>query len=304
MRYNLQFPGRAAKYLDSWVEDGRFSDFGVAAEEAGFDGVAVYDHPLPEDGWVNNGGHIVLDPLISLAAIAERTTRVRLLTNILVLAYRGPYVSAQALATIDKFSGGRVTVGLGAGYQEPEFRVLGADFENRGKKLDDGIAAMREAWTGQSLDRDGLFPAHGHTMYPSPVQEHVPIWIGGNSNAAIKRAVNLADGWMPISLTDVEAAASGTPAMPDFETLQAKLADVQKRRADVGKPPMDIAFSPFERWIRDWEESATELAKNIRRYEDAGVTWITIVAKARTLTELRADVARFHDIVISKDTNR
>ena len=129
MRYNLQFPNRAAKYIENWLGDGRFSDFGLLAEEAGFDGVSVYDHPFPADAWLEVGGHVSFDPFVSLAVIAERTKRIRLLTNILVLPYRSPFVTAQALATLDRLSGGRATAGVAAGYLEAEFQVLGAPFE-------------------------------------------------------------------------------------------------------------------------------------------------------------------------------
>src|SRR5437588_356273 len=84
----------------------------------------------------------------------------RLLKNVLVSGYRSPFVAAQAFATLDRFSNGRVIAGLAAGYLEDEFRVLGAPYTGRGARVDDAIAAMRDAWTGESVDRDGVFAAH------------------------------------------------------------------------------------------------------------------------------------------------
>jgi probable F420-dependent oxidoreductase len=256
MRYNLQFPNRAGKYIESWLGDGRFSDFGRHAEEAGFDAVSVYDHPFPADEWLDVGGHISFDPFVSLAMIAERTQRIRLLTNIVVLGYRSPFVTAQAFATLDRLSGGRAVAGVAAGYLEREFQVLGAPFDGRGARVDDAIAAMREAWTGTSVERDGVFEAHGHTMYPSPIQQLVPVWIGGNSDRAMRRAVELGDGWLPISQDEAEAAISKTSPLATFEQLRERIATIQGRRADLGRPLLDVCFAPFERHTRDWDESA------------------------------------------------
>jgi probable F420-dependent oxidoreductase len=304
VRYSLQFPNRAGKFLESWLGDeGRFSDFGVFAEEAGFDAVSVYDHPFPEDSWLKYG-HISLDPFVSLAAIGERTTTLKLLTNILVSGYRSPYVAAQALATIDRFTKGRMIVGIAAGYLAEEFDALGATYEGRGERLDEAIDAMRHAWTGESVERDGLFAAHGHTMFPKPVQETLPIWIGGNGPKAMRRAAAIGDGWLPMSVDEAEAAVSKTPPLANFEQLEDRLGKMLKLREEAGGKPFDICFAPFERWIKDWNEATTQTAANRQRYADTGVTWMSVVASARSLAQLRDDVNRFGDEVISKDPDR
>jgi len=303
MRYCLQFPNRAGKFLPEWLGDGRFSDFGVFAEGAGFDAVSVYDHPFPEDGWLKYG-HISLDPFVSLAAVGERTQRIKLVTNILVAGYRSPYVAAQALATIDRFSGGRMVVGLAAGYLEAEFRALGARYEGRGQLLDEAISAMRDAWTGHSVSRGGAFPAEGHTMFPTPVQQHIPIWIGGNSPRALRRAAELGDGWLPLSVNEAEAAVSRTPPLSNFEQLREQVNVVTDLRKQAGGGPLEVCFAPFERYIRDWEEATGAIAANRQQYADTGVTWLTIVASARSLQQLRDDVSRFADTVIAADPDR
>ena len=303
MRYCLQFPNRAAKVLPEWLGEGRFSDFGVFAEEAGFDAVSVYDHPFPEDGWLKYG-HISLDPFVSLAAVGERTERIKLMTNILVAGYRSPYVAAQALATIDRFSGGRMVVGLAAGYLEAEFEVLGAQYQGRGDLLDEAIAAMQDAWTGKSIEREGKFPVHGHTMFPTPVQAHVPIWIGGNSPRAMRRAAEIGDGWLPLSVTEAEAAVSRTPPLHTFEHLTDRIATMTRLRNEAQKGHLEICFAPFERYIRDWGEATAEIAVNRQHYADVGVTWMTVVASARSLQQLRDDVGRFADAVITSDPDR
>jgi probable F420-dependent oxidoreductase len=304
VRYSLQFPNRAGKFIESWLGDeGRFSDFGVFAEEAGFDAVSVYDHPFPEDGWLKYG-HISFDPFVSLAAIGERTTRIKLLTNILVSGYRSPYVAAQALATIDRFSGGRMIVGLAAGYLEAEFAALGAPYQGRGHRLDEAIPAMRAAWTGESVDRDGEYAAHGHTMFPKPVQADIPIWIGGNGTLAMRRAATMADGWLPMSVDEAEAAVSKTPPLSTFEHLKEKIDTMLQYRQEAGGAPFEICFAPFERAIRDWDEATAAIAGNRQRYADTGVTWMGIVASARSLGQLHDEVGRFAEAVIQKDPDR
>jgi probable F420-dependent oxidoreductase len=303
VRYCLQFPNRAGKFLPEWLGDGRFSDFGVFAEEAGFDAVSVYDHPFPEDGWLKYG-HISLDPFVSLAAVGERTERLKLMTNILVAGYRSPYVAAQALASIDRFSGGRMIAGLAAGYLEAEFEVLGAQYEARGGLLDESIAAMRHAWSGESVERDGSFPAHGHTMFPTPVQQPIPIWIGGNSPRAMRRAAELGDGWLPLSVNEAEAAVSRTPPLFNFDHLRERINTVTRLRREAGGTPLEICFAPFERYIRDWGEATQAMADNRQQYADSGVTWMTVVASARSLQQLRDDAAQFGDVVIASDRDR
>jgi probable F420-dependent oxidoreductase len=303
MRYCLQFPNRAAKFLPEWLGDGRFSDFGVFAEEAGFDAVSVYDHPFPEDGWIKYG-HLSLDPFVSLAAVAERTERIKLMTNILVAGYRSPYVAAQALATIDRFSNGRMVVGLAAGYLEAEFQALGAVYHGRGAFVDDAIDAMRDAWRGESVERDGGFPAHGHTMFPTPVQQPIPIWIGGNSPRAMRRAAELGDGWLPLSVNEAEAAVSRTPPLATFDHLEEQIAAIGRLREKAGRGPLEVCFAPFERYIKDWSEATIGIAAHRQRYADAGVTWMAIVASARSLRQLHDDVALFADLVISTDPDR
>jgi len=301
MLFNLQFPNRAAKFLDSFVGDGRFSDFGAIAEEGGLDSVSVYDHPFPPDEFVNIGGHLSLDPFVSLAALAERTRRVKLMTNVLVVAYRSPYVAAHALASIDRLSGGRVIAGVAAGYLEGEFKALGAELEGRGQRLDDGLRAMQAAWTGTTVRRDGPFPVGGNTMFPPPVQQPgPPLWIGGNSGPARRRAVELGDGWIPMPSDEAEAAVNKSTAISNVEVLAGQVAEVQRRRAELGKPPAAICFSGFERSTRDPRQAFEALAENLAGYTEAGVTWLSVIPRARTLDELQAEVAASAEIVLSR----
>ncbi|GAB2982977.1 LLM class F420-dependent oxidoreductase [Amycolatopsis acidiphila] len=302
MRFNLMFPMRAVKHYEAWRGDGDLGTVARIAEEAGFDGFSMSDHPFPEQNWLSTGGHHAFDPFVSLGFVAASTRRIKLLTYVLVGGYRNPYLSAKAIASLDVLSRGRMIVGMGAGYLRPEFEVLGADFEARGKTLEASIPAMRAAWAG--LDHPGpAFPAEGHTMLPAPVQPAgPPIWIGGNSVAARRRAVTLADGWIPMGQSREVAKITGTPALETVSELAAQVRAMQDRRTSAGQSPLDVSFVPFEsEQLRhgDAGDFATQVRKTLDAYADAGVSWITIEPASRGLEAFRRDVGRIGELLVS-----
>src|SRR6201999_3095070 len=194
MHYNLMFPMRAVKHWNRWCEGAGIGDVARLVEEAGFDGFSMSEQPYPDRGWLARGGHHAFDPFVSLSFAAAATTRIRLMTYILVSGYRSPYLTAKAAASFDLLSGGRFTLGTGAGYLKAEFEALGADFDRRGALLDEAIAAWKATWAG--IDHDGPeFGIEGHVALPPPLTTGgPPIWIGGNGAAAQRRAVEGADG--------------------------------------------------------------------------------------------------------------
>src|SRR6201991_1155283 len=137
MRYNLMFPMRAVKHWDRWSQGASIGDVAKLVEEAGFDGFAMSEHPYPDKEWLANGGHHAFDPFVSLSFAAAATTRIQVMTYILVSGYRSPYLPGRAPASLDVFSGGRFILGTGAGYLKSEFEALRADFGRRGALLDE-----------------------------------------------------------------------------------------------------------------------------------------------------------------------
>src|SRR5690348_8441543 len=109
----------------------------LAAEQAGFFAVYVTEHPMPGDDWLATGGHHALDPFVALSFAAAATSSIRLQTNLAVPAYRNPFLLAKSVASLDHLSGGRVILGVGAGYLEPEFRALGVDYAERNALTDE-----------------------------------------------------------------------------------------------------------------------------------------------------------------------
>jgi probable F420-dependent oxidoreductase len=299
MQFNLLMPMRATKHYDRWIEEGHLADVARLAESAGFEGVAATEHPFPDDGFLAQGGHHAFDPFVALSFMGAATTRVQLLTFVLVAGYRNPYLTAKALASLDKLSGGRVLAGMAVGYLRPEFDALGAQWDDRGARFDAAIDAMRAAWSGESVDIGGPFAVTGHTQLPRPARlGGPPIWIGGNSVAARSRAAERGDGWMPITQGEAMAAITKTPPLETIEQLAAMVTDLQRRRADLGGAPLDVCFLPFgdQANASSW---AKQISRDLPAYVEAGVTWLMIEPHSRSLSEFRDAVAVMADEVVS-----
>ena len=150
VKVSLGLPTHRVDRFDDLASASAIAELSAGAEAAGFDAVFVTEHPFPSDRWLATGGHHALDPFVALSFVAAATTRLRLQTNLVVAAYRNPFMLAKAVSTLDALSGGRVILGLGAGYLEPEFEALGAPFDERNDLTDESITAMRAAWTGRA----------------------------------------------------------------------------------------------------------------------------------------------------------
>jgi probable F420-dependent oxidoreductase len=293
VRFNLMFPMRAVKHWNRWCEGASIGDIARLVEEAGFDAFSMSEHPYPDKEWLATGGHHAFDPFVSLSFAAAATSRIRLMTYLLVSGYRHPFLTAKGAASLDLLSGGRFTLGTGAGYLKSEFNALGADFERRGTLLDEAIAAWRATWAG--TDHDGPeFGVSGHLALPPPLTDGgPPIWIGGNGAAAQRRVVEVADGWMPMAASGEMAAITRARPLKDVDTLGEWIAQVNKRRADLGRDAADVAFVPFEAdLLASGDCAAFCLATHQRlaAYAEAGVTWITIEPASRNFTDFRTDL--------------
>jgi probable F420-dependent oxidoreductase len=172
-----------------------------AAESAGLDSVWAAEHVVLPDPRVppspSDPQTPFLDPLIALGYAAAHTTKLLLGTGIIILPQRNPLVLAKELATVDVLSGGRLIFGLGVGYLEPEFRALGAPFEQRGPVTDEAIEVLKALWTMKKPSHRGeFFSFSGIDSQPRPVQKpHPPIVIGGRSQHAARRAARCGNGW-------------------------------------------------------------------------------------------------------------
>jgi probable F420-dependent oxidoreductase len=180
----------------------------IQAEELGFADVWTSEHIITPAGAMYPPSPLFYDPVLALTWAAAYTKRVRLGTSVLVLPMRHPLPLAKELATLQNLSEGRLILGAGVGWMEAEFTALGVPFRERGRRMDEGIAMMRAVWSQDPV----YFPARhipavieDMRMLPQPVKP-IPIWIGGSSEAALARAVKLADGWHGSRLSPEEAA--------------------------------------------------------------------------------------------------
>jgi probable F420-dependent oxidoreductase len=186
------------------------------AEGSGLADVWLGDHvaypltvPFPHPsyrGFAMRGDAPILDPLAMLAFVAARTERLRIGTSVLIVPYRHPVLTARMVATIDHLSAGRVIFGAGSGWFDEEFAVLGADFARRGLVTDEYLRLMRALWSQDSVDFDGATCAvRDLGLRPRPAAG-LPVWIGGESPAAVRRARDLGDGWQPMNPDPAEFA--------------------------------------------------------------------------------------------------
>jgi alkanesulfonate monooxygenase SsuD/methylene tetrahydromethanopterin reductase-like flavin-dependent oxidoreductase (luciferase family) len=216
----------------------------MAAEDSGWDGVFLWDHLAFV--W----GPPAADPWVTLAAIGFTCERVRIGTAVTPVARRRPQVLAQTVATLDVLSGGRVIFGAGLGGSASEFAKFGEpeDPQIRAEMLDDGLELLRRLWAGEEVNHRGAhYTVDGVTLAPTPVQERLPIWIGGNRKPSLRRAARW-DGWVADS------------ADPTGMTLSPE--DVRRRIELIGRTDgFDVAvLGQSDRG----EPSA---------YEEAGATW-------------------------------
>ncbi|OMC41347.1 LLM class F420-dependent oxidoreductase [Mycobacterium sp. GA-1841] len=242
MKYTLEYPSELPTAPDDFLQPEVIRAVATGAEAAGFSAVALSEHPAPSVKWRNNGGHNTLDPIAALSFMAAATTRLRLMTNLYVLAFRNPYLSAKALGSLDLVSGGRLIAGVGAGYLRSEFAAVGVSLDRRAELLDEALAALRAIWTDPETPVGGAdFAAVGELWLQRPTQRpHPPIWIGGNGKAAIRRVVEHGDGWMPIIAAKGMAATMRTTAIEDVDQFGSAVRHLHKRLADAGRDPHSV----------------------------------------------------------------
>jgi probable F420-dependent oxidoreductase len=183
------------------------------AEQLGYRSLWVTDHVVGVRGMAPTHGPFWLDAVTTLAHVAATTTVARLGIGVLVVPYRNPVLAAKMLTTIDLLSEGRLDLGIGTGWSRTEYRALGAidQFESRGRATDEALEVMRACWRGGEVEHDGEFFSFRHiTFQPTPAQKpHPPLWIGGQSGPALRRAARLADVWHPHDLSPEEIRTVG-----------------------------------------------------------------------------------------------
>jgi probable F420-dependent oxidoreductase len=260
-----------------------------AADELGYDFVTAQDHSIAPRQWVaDGGGQTWFEPFVVLSYAAAVTTRVRLLTDVLIVPYRSPFQIAKISASLDQLSGGRLILGVGSGYLEEEFRILGASFAERGALTDDALEVVKRCWTEEWVDvSTPYFEAKDVSISPRPVQQPgPPIWVGGNSWRALQRAVEHGDGWTP------------------FRGDPDRVREALRRAAEYGLSSdrrFDIAM-PIRRGLHS-PDGSVDVDAALRQAEalaEAGATHVKVGFKAATPDEYVAKMETFARGVISR----
>jgi probable F420-dependent oxidoreductase len=303
MRFSCSLP------VDDIGDDGflsieAISEMAQAAERAGVDAVFVTDHPAPSRRWLDGGGHATLDPFVALTAAAAATTRLRLHTHILVLAYRNPFVVAKSVASLDRLSGGRFIMGIGTGYLKPEYAAVGASFDERGALTDEAIKVLRMAWSGEPVSHvSANFSARDTCVLPTPAQSPLPIWAGGNSARAIRRAVELCEGWCPFPVSGIVAQTTRTEELSSIEQLRSKIQFAREQCERIGRTaPLDICISSFRSGTMkpDARADIAELLDDYAALAEAGVTWTTVSVPSPSRAAFIENVQWLGEEVVSK----
>lgn len=305
MRISLGLPTSRVDRPQEFGSGEAVAEMAACAEDAGFDAVFVTEHPFPPDAWMDTGGHHALDPFVTLAFAAAATRRLRLQTNLCVLPYRNPFMTAKAVASLDALSGGRVVLGVATGYLEDEFRALGVDFAERNELADEALVMMKEAWSGRTVRAEGRhWSVPANTMLPRPEQRpHPPIWVGGNSRRAIRRAVDLADGWVPMPNPARTAERRHSPALETLSDLTERISYARTYAESVGRArPLTVAFSlgglAVPAGSGDGDDLLVALAADLAA---AGVSYLYGgVGQADTRDEFLAETRRMGDSLVPR----
>jgi probable F420-dependent oxidoreductase len=292
-----------------------------AAERAGFDFLSVSDHLIvPEKlrthyPYTASGvfaaaehGHC-LDQLATIAFLAGCTERLRLLTSVLVVPHRPAMLTAKMLATIDVLANGRLIIGAGAGWMKEEFALLGAPFEERGKVTDEFLEAFLELWTKDAPSYRGEHVSFSDVLfYPKPLQKpHPPIWVGGESPAALRRAARLGDAWYPGNNSQTKPL--DTPAR-----LGAGIAEVKRMAQSAGRDPATLGFALLVQDFFEWAPHKTQdgsarrmftgtsadMAADAAALEALGVDHVALRLGGASAAEAVERIDRFGGEVISK----
>ncbi|MFV8817984.1 LLM class F420-dependent oxidoreductase [Haliea sp. E17] len=303
MAFNLSvtFPFDHIQQPEEYTTMAAVHECAKAVEEAGFYSGTVTDHPVPSYRWLDGGGHYAQDPFVMLSMVAAVTTTLRVQTNIIVLPYRNPFITARAVSSLDHFSNGRVILGMGAGYLKPEFKALGVDFDNRNDIMDDHIKAMKLAWTGEDFAYEGIgYTAVGNRVLPTPAQKpHPPLLIGGNSKRALRRTVELGDAWHPFIVPKMVTDTARTAAISGDDDIVGSIEYMKEHCEKVGRatPPQVICSSTF---VIKQGFSAQEALDGYQSLRELGVDASGASIEAATRAEW-CDLARqFGEEVISK----
>ncbi|WP_051683692.1 TIGR03619 family F420-dependent LLM class oxidoreductase [Blastococcus sp. URHD0036] len=301
MRFSLTYPTVMLDPPPELLTADGLGSIAAAAEEAGFAGIGFSEHPAPPQTWrLDGAGHDELDPFLALTVAATATAGMRLLTFLTVLPYRNPFLLAKTTATLDRLSGGRLTLGVGTGYLEAEFAALGVDYAERNALFDEALEVLRLAWTGEPVDRSGRHStADGVVSRPTPVAApRPPVWIGGNSRLTRRRVAALADGWAPVPTNPEQVQRRRTAQLESLDQLAGWIRELQEEREQLGRlAPADVLYMVTD---ADPLADPERYLESVQRLADIGVTWLSLGVRGSTVAEVTDRLAEVGERVLAR----
>ncbi|MFE4327950.1 LLM class F420-dependent oxidoreductase [Streptomyces sp. NPDC056831] len=290
----LPIQSQSTIYAEGWeaaATPADLAEIARTADRTGFAYLASCDHVAIPRRLAGVMSTVWYDPVATLAFLAGITERVLLMSHVAVVGLRHPLATAKQYATLDHLCGGRLILGVGAGHVPEEFQALGADFEGRGGVLDETIDALRAALGPEEFPEFAgeRFSFAGLGQLPRPAQERVPLWVGGSSPAAVRRAAVRGDGWLP----------QGDPR----EKLPAQITRLKELREEAGvEAPIVIGAITEPLYVGEPEWSVGRrtltgkpeaVAESLRAYGAMGVHQIQVRFRSRSRSELTDQMAAF-----------
>lgn len=284
MRIGVVFP-----QTEISADPGAVRDYAQAAEALGYTHISVYDHVLGANTASRPGQRFPYDhesnfhePMVLFGYLAAVTSRVELVSSIIILPQRQTALVAKQAAAIDVLSRGRLRLGVGLGWNEVEYQSLGADFHTRGRRVEEQIAVMRRLWseplvTVQTADHQVIDAG----ISPLPVQRPIPVWMGGTVDAALRRLAGIADGWFP--MVPAEQAADVVGQMRDYVRAAGRDPNTFgfEARFDPAAGDLDAVVRHADAWRA---AGATHLSLNTMRRgiegPSAHIRWLRQAAEA------------------------
>ena len=257
-------------------------DYAVAAEEAGYDHLVVYDHvvganPASRPGWQPPYDHKSLfhEPFVLFGYLAAVTVKVELVTGIVILPQRQTVLVAKQAAEVDVLSNGRLRLGIGIGWNPVEYGTLGENFHNRGRRSEEQVALLRLLWSAELVNFEGKW----HKVFdaginPLPVRRTIPIWFGGNAEPVMKRVGQLGDGWFPL--------------LPPNDKCSAMIQKIRQYSGEAGRDPAAVGV---EGRIMYGNGVADQWLEEANKWKDLGATHISINTMKSNLPGPSAHIA-------------
>lgn len=261
-------------------------DFVQTIEALGYDYILTYEQII--DTPSVKEPKTWQEPLTLLSYIAALTDTLELATGISVLSSRQTLLAAKQIAQLDRLSGGRLRLGVSAGWNKAEYHAAGIDFKSRGKRLNEQIPLLRKLWTEDYV----MFTGEYHTLenvgiFPKPKQQPIPIWVGGYADAALKRAATLGDGW----LADADNQTPRSIA-PKINTLKRYAEAAGRNPEDIGLEIVDVRLEEqrdWVQWIQDWETAGAGYMSVTTRHAGFSTPQQHIERFTRFIQSIRAE---------------